>query len=115
MDAGATFVYVDVAEKSSVMAAQTAMMDKISMIAMMASKGELMRKSKYLRLYEAMCPSDAVDNDPRHPMIIAEMRDLVRAKTNREATDAIEWWGWNSDQELMAWVVKARKLWEKMK
>ena len=68
-------------------------------------------KSKYQAVYEKMCPNDPLaDDDPRKANIIAEMKFVAKSKTNREGAAIIEWWGWDSDQELIAFVVKVRKL-----
>jgi hypothetical protein len=68
-------------------------------------------KSKYQSVYEKMCPDDQLtDDDPRKRDIIAEMKLIAKSKTNREGAAIIEWWGWDSDQELIAFVAKARKL-----
>lgn len=73
------------------------------------------KMSKYLKLYERMCPNDPIGiDDPRRDAIIAEMQAVIRAATNREAANEIEWWSaWSSDQALIAWVIRARKIWNK--
>ena len=42
--------------------------------------------------------------------IIEEMKGIRFATTNREAAKIVEWWGWDSDQALISWVSRARKL-----
>jgi len=71
--------------------------------------------SKYIKLYERMCPNDPVlKDDPRLEDIIAEMRAVVSAPTNRDAANVIEWWdAWGNDQALIAFVMKARRIWNK--
>jgi hypothetical protein len=68
-------------------------------------------KSKYLLAYERLCPTDKLtEDDPRKADIIAEMKAVAKAKTNREAADIIRWWGWDNDQQLTSFVYRARKL-----
>lgn len=67
--------------------------------------------SKYLDIYEAICPSDPVAaDDPRRASIIAEMRRICLAADNRTAAKIVDWWGWDSDQELIAFVAKVRRM-----
>lgn len=70
--------------------------------------------TKYLRLYEKLFPDQPMLNDPRAPAIEAEMKAVIAAKDNREAVKAIEWWGWNNKQQAVAFVMKARRMWENM-
>ena len=76
-----------------------------------------MSRSKYLRLYKLMCPM--VDDDWLEldaDAIKKEMRGMIRAKTNAEAVKALgQWWTFSSNQRAIAFVVKARRIWEKMK
>ena len=74
-----------------------------------------MALSKYLRLYEGLFPDQPMDNDPRAPAIQAEMRAVIKATDNKEAVAAIEWWGWSSNQQAVAFVIKARHAWPKIK
>ncbi|EKD98918.1 MAG: hypothetical protein ACD_23C00214G0001 [uncultured bacterium] len=60
--------------------------------------------NKYLKAYEHLCPDDALcDVDPRRGAIIAEMKAVHRAKTEREAAAIIEWWdAWPNPQHRNA-------------
>jgi hypothetical protein len=68
--------------------------------------------SKYIRLYEALCPDDPISKeDPRRHSIIAEMRAVVTAKTAEDAAWAVEWWEvWPNPQHKTAleFVIEAR-------
>jgi len=45
--------------------------------------------------------------------IKGEMRGMIAAKTNREAVNALGGlWCWASDQEAIAFVAKARRIWK---
>ena len=67
--------------------------------------------SKYQKIYEALFPNDKLqDGDSRREMIIAEMRDVCRAKTPAEAARVIYWWGWVSNRELTTFVRRAREM-----
>lgn len=67
--------------------------------------------SKYLAVYERLCPSDPIaKDDSRRAAIIAEMAAIKRANTAKEAAAVIEWWGWNSPGDCTRWVNRARKL-----
>lgn len=75
--------------------------------------------SKYIRIYEALCPDDHIaKDDPRRSAIMAEMRDVCRANTLADAVDVIAWWNaWPNPQYQTAkeFAKEARKLCEKMK
>ena len=73
--------------------------------------------SKYLQLYERLDHGPVATLTPFEADSIArEMRGMIRAKTNRAAVDALRpCWIWDSDQQAIAFVVKARKLWARMK
>ena len=68
--------------------------------------------SKYIKIYENLCPGDQVgDYDSRRSAIMAEMRAIRRAASVADAAKIIEWWGWNDDvRDSRRWVRKARKL-----
>ena len=68
--------------------------------------------SKYIKIYEQLCPNDLITiDDYRRDVIIAEMRAIHRAKTVEEAARIIEWWGWDYNvMDSRKWVRKARKL-----
>lgn len=70
--------------------------------------------SKYLRIYESLCPDDPIgDEDPRRPAILAEMRDIHRAPTEAAAVAIIEWWkAWPNPlhQTPLEFVQEARRL-----
>lgn len=59
--------------------------------------------SKYLKIYEALCPDDPIsDDDPRLPGILAEMRDIHCAPTEEDAIKVIEWWqAWPNSWHLI--------------
>jgi hypothetical protein len=49
--------------------------------------------SKYIGIYELLCPDEHVaKDDPRRGAIIAEMRAIEKAPTAKEAAQVIEWW-----------------------
>jgi hypothetical protein len=49
--------------------------------------------SKYIAIYEKLCPDDPlVDDDPRRPAIMAEMRAIHKAATEADAASVVEWW-----------------------
>jgi hypothetical protein len=49
--------------------------------------------SKYIRIYESLCPPDRISmDDPRRADIIAEMQAIRRAGTDAEASKVIAWW-----------------------
>ena len=60
--------------------------------------------SKYISVYEALCPADKISrDDPRRPAIIAEMRAIHRAQTAAQAAKVIVWWDvWPNDQHPTA-------------
>ena len=60
--------------------------------------------SKYIRIYETLCPDDWIDrDDPRRGAIMAEMRAIHRAKTEDEAVAVIYWWNaWPNPQHQTA-------------
>ena len=67
--------------------------------------------SKYIKIYEQLCPFDPISNtDSRRPSIIAEMRAVHRAKTVEDAIKLVDWWSWGSRGEMVRWVKRARKL-----
>lgn len=50
-------------------------------------------RAKLIALYERLCPDDLVaPDDPRRPVIAAEVLDVGRAPTLDEALDVIEYW-----------------------
>ena len=50
-------------------------------------------RTKLLSVYMRLCPDDQVtDDDPRRPVIAAEVLDVGRAPTFKEALDVIEYW-----------------------
>jgi hypothetical protein len=65
---------------------------------------------RLLAVYQDLTHDAVFADDPRRANIVAEMRAVNNAKTNRLAAKEIEWWGWDSDQELISWVSRARKL-----
>lgn len=73
-----------------------------------------MRTSKYIRIYEMLCPDDPIrDDDPRRGAIMAEMRAIRHAKTEHEAATFIEWWqAWPNPrhQTALEFVREARSL-----
>lgn len=70
--------------------------------------------SKYTRIYEKLCPDDPIaDEDPRRPVIMAEMRAIHQAATEADAVAVIEWWqAWPNPQHRTAleFVQEARQL-----
>lgn len=56
--------------------------------------------SKYIHIYEVLCPDDQIDrDDPRRGAIMAEMRAIHKAKTEAEAEAVIAWWdAWPNPQ-----------------
>jgi len=70
--------------------------------------------SKYLRIYETLCPDDPIDEeDPRRRAILAEMREIHRAPTEAAAVVIIEWWQvWPNPQHQtpLEFVQEARRL-----
>ena len=67
--------------------------------------------NKYQKIYETLFPDDCLANDdPRRESIIAEMRDVCRAKTLVEAVKVINLWVWDSVRERNAFVRRAREL-----
>lgn len=74
------------------------------------------RKSKMLQVYESLCPNDPIaDDDPRRADIIREMLTVRQAKTIQDATKVVDWWDWDSCQQMYAWLRKARKMLNKGK
>lgn len=59
---------------------------------------------RLVEIYETLCPDDPLSqDDPRRGAILAEMRLVVDAPTDEEATRAIEWWGaWPNPQHETA-------------
>lgn len=70
--------------------------------------------SKYIRIYEALCPGDHIGrDDPRRGAVIAEMRAIHQAKTEDAAVAVIDWWNaWPNQQHKTAgeFVRAARKM-----
>ena len=60
--------------------------------------------SKYLRIYETLCPSDRItSDDPRRGAITTEMRAVCNAATDADAARVIEWWDvWPNEQHATA-------------
>lgn len=60
--------------------------------------------SKYIRIYETLCPDDKiVRDDPRRNAIMAEMRAIHRAKTSDDAVAVVAWWNaWPNPQHQTA-------------
>ena len=56
--------------------------------------------SKYIAIYQALCPDDPIsDDDPRRPAILAEMRAIHQAASDEAAVEVIEWWqAWPNPQ-----------------
>lgn len=71
-----------------------------------------MKKSKYLWLYESLCPGDLEDYDPRSSVIIAEMKAVVSTTDIAVAAKAIDWYGWNSSLERNNFIRRAWKVWK---
>ena len=72
--------------------------------------------SKAIRVYEQvvteMGESDTIyPEDPRRPQIIREIRWVVGVRTEEEAAEAIEFWGWDSRDQLMQYVKRIREIW----
>ena len=66
----------------------------------------------YIDLYEAVFTNDPLDqDDPRRQAIADEMKAVVNADTVLEGTEVIEWWGWNTLDELKTNIRKIRRLW----
>ncbi|MCR4297552.1 MAG: hypothetical protein NUV75_02180 [Gallionella sp.] len=67
--------------------------------------------SKYIAIYEQLFPTDPISkSDPRRPEIIAEMKAIHRAKTDKEAAAVIDWWPWDSPGDCMRCVKRARRM-----
>lgn len=70
--------------------------------------------SKYIRAYEALCPDDIIaKDDPRRPVIMAEMAAIKRSKCNVDAAHVVAQWGvWPNDQHASAleFVSEARRI-----
>lgn len=50
-------------------------------------------QAKLLAVYQRLCPDDVVTaDDPRRPVIAAEILDVGRAPTVKEALDVIDYW-----------------------
>ena len=58
--------------------------------------------SKFIQLYETLCPDDPImRDDPRRPAIIAEMRHVCTAKTEADAVKAVEYSRRAADQAMV--------------
>lgn len=68
--------------------------------------------SRLLQLYEQLTGDFVAQDDPRRPGILSEMSSVVTAPTAKDARSTIEWWGWDSRQQMDAWIRKARKLYD---
>jgi hypothetical protein len=70
--------------------------------------------SKYLKVYELLCPDDNIrQDDPRRNDIIGEMKNIHKAKTIEEAAEVILWWdSWPNPRHQTAteFVAEARNL-----
>lgn len=70
--------------------------------------------SKYVRIYETLCPDDLLSkDDPRRPVIIEELKAVVRAKTDADAVSVIAWWNvWPNPQHQtpLEFVQKVKQL-----
>ena len=69
--------------------------------------------SKYLEIYETLCPDDPIEpDDPRRGPILAEMRAIVHAPDEAAVLEAIRGWGWPNPQGHAAheFVREARRL-----
>lgn len=73
-----------------------------------------MKKGRHQRVYETLCPGDVLaDDDPRRPVIIAEMKAIERAATDEDAARVVEWWGsWPNPhhQSAVEFAREARRL-----
>lgn len=50
-------------------------------------------REKLIAVYKRLCPDDQVtEDDPRRPVIAAEVLDVGRAPTVNDALAVIEWW-----------------------
>jgi hypothetical protein len=50
-------------------------------------------QTKLIAVYTRLCPDDQVtDDDPRRPVIAAEVLDVGRAPTVKDALELIEYW-----------------------
>lgn len=69
-------------------------------------------------IYETLCPDDRLDaGDPRRPIIVEEMRQVMEAPSEAEAVSAISWWNsWPNPQHLSAqdFVRSARELFRRV-
>lgn len=69
--------------------------------------------SKYITVYEKLCPLDCVDkDDPRRQSIMAEMKAIEKAKTEVAAAEVVQWWGWPTPEypDATAFVRAARQM-----
>lgn len=70
--------------------------------------------SKYIRIYETLCPDDQISrDDPRRDAIMNEMRAIHKSKTEDAAVAVITWWNaWPNQQHQTAleFVQAARKM-----
>ncbi len=75
--------------------------------------------SKYIDLYELMCPDDPVESDdPRREVIMQEMKHVVKATTDEAAVEAVKWWDcWPTPQHQTAldFVKEAREKFKEMR
>jgi hypothetical protein len=65
--------------------------------------------SKLIAVYESLSDDVVTKDDPRRAGIISEMIAIKNAPTAKDAREIIEWWGWDSLQELDSWIIRARK------
>jgi hypothetical protein len=65
--------------------------------------------SKLIKIYESITPDKVSKDDPRRDSIIYEMQKVKKAPTAKAAREFVDWWVWNSPQEMDAWIRKARK------
>ncbi|MEM4203017.1 MAG: hypothetical protein QXS54_03000 [Candidatus Methanomethylicaceae archaeon] len=74
--------------------------------------------SKYIKLYQLMCPLDEVTkDDPRRAAIIAEMRYITNPKRSIEdAANYIRCWGgWSEKDSPEEFVKRARERYASIK
>ena len=72
--------------------------------------------SKYIKVYETLFPFDPVaKTDSRCDAIIADMRAIEKAKTEKKAAAIVKLWWWESPGELKRFIRDARKMMADMK
>ena len=75
--------------------------------------------SKYIRIYETLCPDDKIArDDPRRDAIMDEMRAIHKAKSEDDAVSVIAWWNaWPNPQHqtVIEFVQAAREMMSNVK